>query len=121
VNRRGLGAARVQEHDTVTVIDCGTVRMARDDDVKLHRGGVESELTQIVQDVEEDAADLGNLRGRERDGPRALVVVAAHGDYGRDLPQLVQHLSAAHVASVDDQLRACQRRQARRQLDRRSH
>lgn len=84
----GTCAARVQEHDTVTVLDSRTVRVASDDAVKLRRGRVEIELTQIVQDVEEDATDLNNLRSRERDGPWAFVDVAAHGDHGRDLRSL---------------------------------
>lgn len=65
----GTCAARVQEHDIVTVLDSRTVRVASDDAVKLRRGRVEIELTQIVQDIEEDATDLNNLRSRERDGP----------------------------------------------------
>jgi len=45
----GTGAARVQEHDTVSAIDSRTVRVAGDDDVKLCCRGVEIELTQIDQ------------------------------------------------------------------------
>ena len=47
----GTCAARVQEHDTVTVLDSRTVRVASDDAVKLRRGRVEIELTQIVKDI----------------------------------------------------------------------
>src|SRR2546422_8534543 len=98
----GTGAARVQEHDTVSVIDSGTVRVPGDDGVKFRGCGIEIELTQIVEDVEEDAAYLDNLRSLERGGPRAVVVVAAHCDDGCDLPQRVQHLGAAHITGVDD-------------------
>src|SRR5205807_1788905 len=105
----GTGAARVQEHDTVSAIDSRTVRVAGDDDVKLCCRGVEIELTQIVEHVEDDATDLDNLRRRKRDRPGAIVVVAAYGNHRCDLPQRVQHLGAADVAGVDDQLRARQR------------
>src|SRR5687768_8267265 len=61
-----------------------------------------------MADVHADAANR-TLDGRGEPWMSGRIRVAMHGKQRRDRRELVEHLVAAHVAGVEDQLDACKR------------
>ena len=70
----------------------------------MHSGriGLNVELRDVMQGVDEDLANLNQLCFRQSFGPRPLVIVPADGGHGRQRRQLAKDFSVADVAAVDN-------------------
>jgi hypothetical protein len=51
----------------------------------------------------------GNLGERQLGGPFGFVNVAAHGDYGCQVPKSIENFGSSHIPRMDDEVRATQR------------
>jgi hypothetical protein len=68
------------------------------------RRWVHIQLREIVNDVNEDFADVEHVCLGEAGGPGTLVVVAAHGGNRSELSKLVNYVGVTDVASVNDEV-----------------
>ena len=69
---------------------------------------VNIELRKIVNDINEDPADLDQFRFRQRVGPCAPVVVAAHYRDRCNAREFFNDHRVADIAGVDDEITAAQ-------------
>ncbi len=83
--------------------------VAGDDDIEPGCFRLQIELRQIMQYIDGDSANLDDFCRRQLAGPRLFVDIAADSGYGRDRRQLIKNLGSAHIACMDDVLRAAQR------------
>ncbi len=102
-------AARIQVQPIATPLDQGFVGMAGDDEAgkAVEKGG---DVGDVVGEQGWPAVEVeGEVIGKVG-GPRQVqVVVAAHGVNRGDLRQLAEDVSAADVATVEDQFDALDR------------
>src|SRR5213594_3782927 len=71
-----------------------------------HGRGIQVELLTLVQDIEEKVTYPDNLSERNIRSPRLLVVVSSHRERRGDLTEPLDHLRAADVAGMDDDIGA---------------
>jgi hypothetical protein len=69
---------------------------------------VNIELRKIVNDIDENPAELDQFRFRQRVGPCAPVVVAAYYRDRRNAREFINDHRAAEIAGVDDEIAAAQ-------------
>jgi len=80
-----------------------------DDDIEPGYFRLQIELSQIMQHIDGDSANLDDFCLRQLAGPGLFVDIAADRGHGRDRRKLIKNLGSAHIAGVDDVLRAAQR------------
>ena len=82
----------------------------------MHAGGarVDVECTQVVQDIDRDAADFHQFRFAQLARPCATIVVAAHCRDRRYIRQLGEHVAAADISRMQDMFNAIERAFSRR-------
>jgi len=85
------------------------MRVAADDDVKAVGGWVEIERMQVVEDVDDCRANLGDCGLRKK---RIPVDVASDGHNWGQLSQLFQNFGFAYVPGVEDEGGAGERLQS---------
>lgn len=100
------GAARIEVEDAVSALYRRPVRVPVDDGVHLCRFGIEIEVIEVVEHVQQRLAHFDDLGPGQ---PVAHIDVAANGGDGRNRAQRVKHARLAYVARVDDVLDAAQR------------
>jgi hypothetical protein len=83
--------------------------MSGDDDVNSRRFGLQIELREIVQHVEEDACDFDCLRFRQLPRPDGFVDIAANASDRCKASEFIKDFGRTDVASVDDVRDAVQR------------
>ena len=71
-------------------------------------GGLEIELRQVVQHVEDMGAQLDDVIGRKLGCPRTLVVVAAHCVHRGERPQRIQNGAGSDVSAMNDRVASAQ-------------
>ena len=105
------GAARVDVEHVLAGLDQGLVRVPADHGSASVGRGRSEEMANLVQHQDLVLASSDDLAFRNGFRPCLGVIVAAHGERGRDRAQPVDHIGRADVAGVDDQLRPLQRRE----------
>jgi len=65
---------------------------------------LESELPEVMNDVESVGPHLDHVIGGQLGCPRALVVVTSDGASGGDGPKRVQHRGSPDVSAMDDEI-----------------
>ena len=82
------------------------MRVARNDHVEAGRNWIHIQLSEIVNDVNANLADVEDLCFTQRNGPSAIVVVAAYGGNGSELGKLLNYPGVADIARVNDEVAA---------------
>ena len=100
----GPRAPRIEQEDAVPHFPCWLVRVARYDRGEARRSRLKVERLDVVEDIEQHAADLDDLSLVQRVCPGSVVVVTAHGGHGRDGAESGEYLGRADVTGVDDQV-----------------
>lgn len=95
-------AAGVDVEDAVAVVGFGLVAVPEYDGGKPGGVGVEGKVFEVVEEVDEDTADLDDFGMGEWVGPSSLVDVAADCGDGRDGLKFGQDQRRADVACVKD-------------------
>src|SRR5689334_976114 len=96
------GAAGVDVENAVSFADSGTMRVARNYGMKAGGRWINVQVTDIVQDVDEDLANLQCFGFAQRRCPRALVIVATDRGNRCDPRKAVQYIRASYIARVND-------------------
>ena len=78
--------------------------VAVDDYVESGRFWLQIERAQIMQNINRNAADLGDFGFRQLARPRALIDVAANGTHGSNPGQFFENFGIAYVSGVNDAL-----------------
>ena len=84
VEAAGADAAGVQVEDSMAVVDGGFVGVAVEDDSDAGGLGIEVEVFEVVDDVDEAAGEFDGLGGGEVGAGAVGVDVAADGGDGGD-------------------------------------
>jgi hypothetical protein len=103
------GAAGVEIHDAVVMLDAGPVRMPEHYHVHARRGWVDVELFDVVNGVDPHAIHVEHGGGRQAPAPSLMVGVAPYRGDGSDGRQRMQDVFAADVASVHDMAHTLER------------
>ena len=80
-------AARIEIDHALPLGDLRIVRVAMDHDAEARSRRIEVQLSEIVQDVEEQVVDFHDFGCRELIGPDAAIDVPANGEDGSEFPQ----------------------------------
>ena len=102
------GASRVEVDHPRPLLDGGLVRVPRDHDPHANRDGVDVQVRDVMDHVEEHPAQLHQRGPGDALRPGAKVVVAAHGGQWRDRAQCIEYGGFADVARMDEVVAAVQ-------------
>jgi len=108
------GAPRIYEKDAAFFRTGRHMRMSAHDDVETRGGGIEIERVNVVQDVHRKRIRLDDFGFGKRLRPRVRIDISAHGKNGSDGFQCLENFGIAHVARMNDQVRAFERTQSLR-------
>jgi len=75
----GAGAARVDIEDAFVPTGVGFMGVARDDDMEAGDFGIEVELAEVVEHVDQNVLDADDFGGWQGSSPGIAVHVAADG------------------------------------------
>lgn len=101
-------ASRIEEQDAAMFRAGRLVRMSAHDDVKTCGNGIKIERVCVVKDVDSCGIchdDFGFGQGQR---PRLRIHISPHGKNRSQIFQRFENFRIAHVARVDDQVRAFQ-------------
>lgn len=83
--------------------------VSTDHGIEAFRHGIDVEIFQIMNDVEAIAGEPDRAGDGKTVCPSPAIVVAAYGPYRTEGFELVEHVSPADVARMDDGFRASER------------
>src|SRR5580700_9541086 len=98
------GTPRVQIHYTSMFGAARFMRVSTHHNVELGGGWFEVKFLNVVQDVYQGRASLGDRGLRQLGCPSTFVNVSSHGNDWRHRTQLFDDLRLANVARMDDQI-----------------
>ena len=104
----GTGAARVDIEAAFVPTGVGFMGVAGDHDLEAGDFGIEVELAEVVEHIDQDVLDADDFGGWQGSSPGLGVHVAADGHDRRDASKSIKDGGVANVASVDDSLAALQ-------------
>ena len=90
------------------VLNDRLVRVAGDHDLDSGGNWIDIELRKIVNNIDENLAELDQFRFRQRVGPCAPVVVAAYYRDRRNTREFINDHRVADITGVDDEITAAQ-------------
>jgi len=99
------GAARVDETNAFALFDKRAVGVTGKHCCESRGCGFETELSEVMNDVEDVGPHLDHIIGRQLDGPWTFVVVTSDGANGGDGSERVQHRGSPDVSAMDDEIR----------------
>jgi len=102
------GASRVDEKNAIAFGHGRLVRVAEDDGPDSGPAGLDVQLLDVVDHIDEDLLEADQLGLAQTAGPRALVVVASDGCHGCECRQFPKNGRTRDVASVHDVVAAAQ-------------
>jgi len=100
----GAGAAWVDEENAFAFFDKRPVGVAGKHCCEPRGRRLETELSEVMNDVEDVTPHLDHVVGGQLDGPWTLVVVTSDGANGGDGPKRVQHRWSSDVSAMDDEI-----------------
>ena len=100
----GSRATRVDEEDAFALFDKRPVGVTGKDCCEPRGRRLETELSEVMNDVEDVTPHLDHVVGGQLDGPWTLVVVTPDGANGGDGPKRVQHGGSPDVSAMDDEI-----------------
>ena len=101
--------SRIHENNAVAVFNDRFVRVAGHHDSDSGDIWVNIELRKIVNNIDENPAELDQFRFRQRVGPCAPVVVAAYHRDRCNTRELLNDHRVADITRVDDKITAAQK------------
>jgi hypothetical protein len=112
-NRQGeaarTGAAGIDVENVVQRLDGGLVGMAGDDHAEARSSWIESELSEVVKNIDRVNAGFERVLVRKAPSPGALIVVTANRVHRGESLERLQHGWISDIAGMNDQIRFPQR------------
>src|SRR4051794_26307301 len=102
------GAARVEVQHPVSPCDARLVRVTTDHGRNFRRRWDQIQLMHIVEHVNRIARQFEPLRSRQLGTGTASIDVAANGSEGSEKTKLLKDRDVAHVAAMENVIRAAQ-------------
>jgi hypothetical protein len=98
----------IHENNAIAMLDGRFVRVAGNHDLDAGCNWIDVELGKIVNRIDENPAELDQFRVRQRVGPCAPVVVAAHRRDRCKAREFFDDHRFADIAGVDDEITPAQ-------------
>ena len=100
------GASRIDEQDAAVLRAGRLVRMPAYDDLESRGDGIKIERVNVVKDVYRCEIRLDDFGFGKIQGPRLGIHISPHGKNRGESFQRFQNFRIAHVACMNDQVRA---------------
>lgn len=99
-------ASRIEEQDAAVFRAGRLVRMPAYDDLESRDDGIKIDRVNVVKDVNRRGICLDDFGFRKSQRPRFRIDISPHGKNGGESFQRFENLWIAHIARMNDQVRA---------------